>query len=295
VSRDVGRIAAKLYEHLMAPLVIGGALRPERPIGADVALRMGKEADLSSVSHELVSRVQEARLARARMLAPVDRMDDPTPEEWTLAATWNDLLQTSNPALDSLLRRRAGDAILESAAFALAHTASPPNARDALSRHSWFGRLLEVARVDTLVSWWTGARTYRGADPPARIIAWPALRRVRVERSEHGLLDLEPLVVDRSRLSEVVAAFLSRTPLTDLATCARRAPAFRWSEATLSLVATRAGRTLTLRALARSTASNVDAVLERATRELGVREPSTTAAALGLLSERMNARAAGHV
>jgi hypothetical protein len=110
------------------------------------------------------------------------------------------------------------------------------------------------------------------------------------------VLELGPLAFDRTTFVDALARLLARTPLTELATCTRVVPAFVWNEATLAVVATRAGRTLALRALARLPASEVDAALGSATRALAARGPASRAShVLALLGERAIAAAQGHV
>ena len=58
---------------------------------------------------------------------------------------------------------------------------------------------------------------------------------------------------------------LARVPLTDLATCARAAPAFAWNGANLGLFARPRTRAVALRALALQPSHWVDATLARAT------------------------------
>jgi hypothetical protein len=65
-----------------------------------------------------------------------------------------------------------------------------------------------------------------------------------------------------------MAAFLTRTPVTDIATCVRKAPVFAWNEVTLRLLGTDGGLRLALRALDRLPRSETDAALGRATREV---------------------------
>ncbi len=157
---------------------------------------------------------------------------------------------------------------------------------DALSRHAWLGRVLDVARRDVDVSWWLGSRSFRGVEPPARLQGWSRLRRVRVVEKWRPLLELDPLAVDRERLHGAVAELLARTPLTDLATCTRAAPRFAWSAPTLALVATHGGRTLVLRALRRLVGPDVNAALGRATGGLIAHEAAEFAApAVALLPE----------
>ena len=118
---------------------------------------------------------------------------------------------------------------------------------------------------------------------------------MNIVAAPHALLELAPLAVERSRLTDAVARLLTRTPLTELATCTRESPAFAWGEAALALVATRPGRTLVLRALARLPAADVDAALGRATRELLATRRAAAAPAVTLLAEQSLGEAEGHL
>jgi hypothetical protein len=286
-------IARELFVGVMAPLVLGGSVRPGHAIGARAALGLG-HLEGSAVDAQLEARVQSTRVRRARRLAPVDALTGATPAEWTLAAALHDVLQAANPTFDTGLRRAAAGRILQLARETVERVPPPADVREALSRHTWFARLLEIARTDTTVSWWVGSHTYLGIEPPRRTQAWPTLRRVSVEATPHALLELAPLAVERSHLTEAVARFLTRTPLTELATCTRQAPAFTWGEEALALVATRTGRTLALRALAGLPPTQVDAALGRATRQLLATRRAAVAPAVTLLAERTLAQAEGH-
>jgi hypothetical protein len=285
MAADLGAIADGLFEGVMAPMVLGGALRPVHAIGARSALLLG-DGDRRTTNVDLEAHVQLGRVRRARRLVAIDTLARATPAEWALAAALNDVLQAANPTFDAALRRGSAVRILAVARAALERIPPPSDVREALSRHTWLGRLLDVARTDTAVSWWVGKRTYLGEDPPARLSAWPELRRVTVVATPHPLLDLAPLAVDRELLTEAVALLLARTPLTELAACTRLAPKLVWHEATLGLVATPPGRTLALRAMARLPADDVDAALGRATHELLGTRPNDAGPALSLLAER---------
>jgi hypothetical protein len=167
--------------------------------------------------------------------------------------------------------------------------------KEALARHTWFSRLFEITRTDAVVSWWVGSRAFLGEDPPARLTAWPELRRVNVAKTPRPLMDL-PMSggsVDYEAFAATVSRFLTRTPLTDLATCDRAAPRFQWTHEALQLVTSRAGRTLALRAMQRGSADAFDAALGRATKALLVaREWKAAAIALDVLGERALAAAA---
>ena len=285
MTEDFQATAERLYTRVMAPLVVGGELCPGPAIGARRAMDL-RAAQLS-VGDELAARVAAMRLRRARQLAPVDSIPDADGDDWALGACLHDILQSVNPRFDSLLRRDAAQRILEAAVTTLRRIPAPGNVGVALSRHTWLGRVLEVGRTDILVSWWLGSRAFLGTQPPSRLQAWPRLRRVNVTQNRLGLLELRPIAFDRSRLVEGLDLLLKCTPLTDIATCAREEPRFEWHESNLGLLATRSGRTLALRALARQAPEAVDVALGRATRALFRGSSCALASiALPLLSER---------
>jgi len=285
VAASLGAIAERLFAGVMAPLVLGGAMRPGHAIGSRSALGLGDGR--APVDRVLATLVDVARVRYARRLAPVDTLPGPTKSEWALAAALHDLLQAANPIFDYALRRAAAETILRYANETIEHVAPPASVGEALTRHSWFGRVMEVTRADTRVSWWAGYRTFRGVAPPPRLQRWARLRRVRVTRTPVGIVDLHPIAVESEDLGAVVQALLARTPLTDLATCTRDAPVFVWQPGALSLLATQGGRKLALRALARLDAARVDIVLERATRGLLEGETRSIAEpAVALVRER---------
>jgi hypothetical protein len=290
---DLGAIAQRLFEGVMAPLVLGGPMRPGHAIGAKAALALG-EGERTNIDVDLEAHVRLGRVRRARRLAPIDTLESATPAEWTLAACLHDIVQATNPTFDAVLRRRSAARILDLAGEAIDRVPAPAHARDALSRHTWLARALEIARTDTAVSWWTGSRTYLGVDPPPRLQAWPELRRVTVVATPHALLDLAPLAIDRGRLTDTVARLLSRTPLTEIATCTRTDPQFAWSDPALALLSTRAGRTLALRALGELPPSDVDGALGRATRDLMAARRAAAGPAIALLADRALADAQGY-
>jgi hypothetical protein len=290
MAEDRHAIAERLFASVMAPLVLGGAIVPGHAIGAKAALAFGD--GLLPADAELLARTHEARVRRARRLAPVDVLPGPSAADWALAAAFHDLLQAANPTFDAPMRRGLAARILEVAIAALERVSFPSTAGEALARHTWLARAHELRRTDAEVRWWSGKREFLGVEPPERLQAWPRLRRVSVVRIPRGLLELSPIAVDRERLTAAVAELLARTPLTDLAACTRAAPLFEWRPASLALLASGAGRTLVSRALSRSMAADVDAALGRATRALLAspqRERATPAVAL--LADRAVANA----
>ena len=294
MASNLGEVAQRLFDGVMAPLVLGGAIQPGHAIGARAALELG-EGERTTIDPDQEARVQLGRVRRARRLAPVDKLPPATRSEWALAAALHDVFQAANPTFDAALRRSAAVRILDLARETIDRVGEPQNVYEALARHAWFARVLDVARTDTSVSWWIGSRSFLGIEPPRRLRAWPELRRVAVVATPHPLLELTPLAVDRATLSDTLAQLLTRSPLTDVATCTRGSPPFAWGPASLALVATRPGRTLALRALARLPGLEVDAALGRATRELLSLRRASSAPAVTLLGERTLAQVESHV
>jgi len=295
MAADLHVVARDLFAAVMAPLALGGDVRPGHAIGGKNALALTQALGLEAAAADLFDRVQDARVRRARRLVPIDHLPPPTDAEWAMSAALHDVLQAANPTFEGALRRSMARRILDVAISTLDRIPPPRTAAEALSRHSWFARVPALTRTDTSVSWWSGSRVYRGVAPPARLQAWPGVRRVTVIERAHPLLELTPLAVDRDRLTHAVALFLDRSPLTALATCTRSVPTFAWSGGSLGLAASSTGRALALRALDQLPEVAVDEALGRATRELLERRRDLAEPALALLSDRAIAAAAGHV
>jgi len=289
---DLGGISNRLYEGFMAPLVIGGEMLPGRPIGGRAALALGHERVLANP--ELGSHVELARTRAARKLVAVDRIEPATVAEWALGAALHDIVQATHPSLRGAFRRSTPSRILALAEATLACIPGPATIGEALARHTWFARIFDIERTDTVVRWWVGSQTFLGTSPPHRLTAWPELRRVNIERTGRPLMDLPTTAgaLDQTAFAAALSAFLAKTPLTDLATAHRATPAFAWTAETLGLVGTHTGRTLAMRAMAFAAAPAVDAALGRATRQLFARGSwQAASAALDILGQRALAEA----
>lgn len=291
-AAELGEAAERVFRDVLAPLVLGGALRPGKPIGAKAALELGVErvvADRERAGHVALGRV---RVARA--LAPVDRIDEPTIAEWALGAALHDLLVAVHPELPGVFRRDAPKQLLAHVEQITERVPACATVGETLARHTLFSRVLDVARTDTKVSFWVGSRMFVGTEPPARLLAWPEVRRVNVDKTRVGILSLAAAgQVDEDAFSQALHRVLVRSPLTDVACCVRPFP-FVWSPAALSLVACPGGRTLALRALAKADDAAVDRALGAATRALfAAKQRGAAAAVLGFLAERSLASALG--
>ena len=254
--------AEALFTGFMAPLVLGGELRPGKILGGKRALTIGVERSVGDI--DLFAHVAVARIRVARKFVPLDLIAPPTAQQWALAAVLHDIVQSTNPTLGGVFTRGPGKRILQIAGLTLDRIPPPADVAEALGRHTLFARALEIGRMDTKVSYWIGSGTYLGVEPPPRITAWPGVRRVHVDRSVTGLATLPP-ADDRDVFGEALATWLTKTPLTDLATADRDLPAFAWSPSTLALVGSDVGRTLAVRALRFAASKRALDVIESAT------------------------------
>jgi hypothetical protein len=295
-KEDPQALCDRLFTTFLAPLVLGGTMRPVKAFGGKNALAIG---DRTPSDHEALSRTQLARVRIARKLAPVDRFEvAPSASEWALAAMLHDLVQATHPGFDAVFRRNGPLRILAVIEKTLERVPPARTAGEALSRHTWLSRMFELARTDVEVKWWTGSETFLGEDPPARLTAWPEIRRVHQTRTPRALMDLPTSggAVGMARFTPVVEKLLACTPLTDMATLDRAAPLFVWRHETLTLCATSAGRTIALRALALLPDRAVDAALGRATRQLFASKAlRAVSLAVDVLRERALMAASAHL
>jgi hypothetical protein len=240
--------AEVLAEQLIRPLLVGGAVQLQRPFGSRLALSIGEGR--SVVDNDTRMLIDRARLRHARAVVAVDALPPLGAAEWAMAAALHDLLQVSNHELSSFASRSRHGDLLESCITIAEHVADARTLEEVVSRHATFARMLEIRRRDTRVSWWSGSASFRGQEPSPRLLAWPKMRGVQIQRSEVSLATMcSGVPVEDEAFGDGVNALLHCTPLTDLATAQRADPPFVWSSGTLSLVATRGGANLALRAL----------------------------------------------
>ena len=286
---ELGEVVERLFKTFAVPLVLGGAMAPGRPIGGRTALLIDDRRMPSDT--EGFSLVHLARIRRARELAPVDRFDAFSQAEWVLLAALHDLAQATHPELAGVFRSKTPGRLIQMVSLTLDRVSPPSTAKDALSRHSIFSRLFEIRRVTTEVKWWTGSAKFVGTKPPSRLTAWPEFRRVNIHEIPEPFTAL-PVGKAQAQFLQAIEKFLTRTPLTDFATCERPEPAFSFGPENIALISTHAGRTLVLRALAHLEPLAVDAALGKAARALVLgRSFRPLFSVLTLLSERALARA----
>lgn len=265
---ELGERADELARSVLGPLVLGGPVHAVRPLGGPLGLRLGVERRITDGA--LGGQIDVARVRRARLSAPVDTLPDLDRWEWALLAALNDILQLTNHMLGGALTRGRYVRLAANVRWLCERVPAPHDVGTALARHATFARALSIARTDQTVSWWTGSARFRGEVPPARLLAWREIRRVNVDARKIPLPDMSIGMkgLPPEEYADLLALWLGRTPLTDLATATRSSPAFAWSASTLSLVATPPGRALALRVLARLDSDAVIAALAEAAKRV---------------------------
>jgi hypothetical protein len=220
--------AESFLAHFVYPLVAGGELHVGAPLGAEELAALRAEAamggDPTLTSEELL-RVEQARQARAAelWLYPVSTIWDETSA--CLCAAIHNLLFFSHPdAARWSVSRSKRQRLIEFTA-ALLRRAAPASAEEVVARHTIVANLLQLQRRDVVVEYWAAIEEFRGQTPPARLLRWPRLRRLR--HSEHTVswLDEEKLADDQQ---DLLAQILALSPLSDLVTPHRSAPPFSW-------------------------------------------------------------------
>jgi hypothetical protein len=238
-----------LAEGVLGPLVVGGPLHLVAPFGPKLALSI--EGAPRIVDNDLRSQVDVARVRVARSVVPVDTLPDIPAADWALVAGLNDLLQATNHHLSGPFTRSRHSALVSAVEELVGRITPPRTWLDALNRHATVSRVNEVVRTDTKVSWWSGSSHFRGEKPSTRLFKWKELRRVRTEATTIALADLPDGIgaVRKEIWLMALGLWLTRSPLTDIATLTRATPAFAWSPATLSFVSSPRGAKLAARAL----------------------------------------------
>ncbi len=291
MAEDLGERCEELAHEVLAPLVLGGPMHPVRPFGGRLGLSLGIQREI--VDLDLRSRLDVARVRRARLLAPVDALPPLDESDWAVLAAFNDLVQLTNQHLVTVFTRRSYARLLGNVRWLCERIPAPRDVLGVISRHATFCRALELVRTDSSVKWWTGSARFRGETPPTRLTAWKDLRRVEIDATRVPLtemtLGLKGIASDD--FNDALALWLTRSPLTDLAEATRKAPAFSWSASTLSLIATTPGRSLAFRALSRHPADRVAAALSRANAQIPSSLDEARELAIGFTSEVAAGRA----
>lgn len=270
MARDATEVSAALFEHLLKPLVLGGKVQLERPLGKGLTAAVAALHEHASAAD--LAEVEFARVRKVRSLVALDRCPAPSSAEWYMLGVLHDMLQITHPGLSERARSKLSEDVCERL------RSIPPiaNVHEALMRHSMFARVLEITRADTHVDYWVGKATYVGTPVPARMTAWPNLRKVKTHVTQHSVAEL----LQEASATEALQLFLAATPLTDFATCTRTSPAFQWSDGTSALVESPAGLKVALRAIHMGEPEQIEATLVRAAGAIHTARHAAASAAL---------------
>jgi hypothetical protein len=213
--------AAFLREFVL-PLVAGGELHVGRPLDADDVERLRAETVIETSESEAVHHARQT-LAADLWLYPV-----PTPLDdsaLALCVGLHNLLFLSHPVAGRWwLRDRQLERLESFTARCLRQVPPPDTPEQLVARHSLLWCVPRLMRHDVEVRFWAGRRTYEGMAPPRRLMRWRQLRGVREQI--HEVLWAGTEISDTQR--ELLDVLMSRSPLTDLLTPDRQAPAFDW-------------------------------------------------------------------
>ncbi len=203
----------------LRPLVAGGDMEVGHPIGPGA---IDHFVDAQPSDSSVTAAIWESlRLRIADVYEGTPRWT-PGPDEIRLAAALHNLLWGSHP--DAAGKRGARREVAEWTEQILAAVGPPATVENAVLRHAVVGRFDELARRDTAVSTWAYRHRFHGRAPPKRLVALPAVRRIRTEVSRVRFHDL-PLGEEAEPLLE---KFLRKTPLTIAIRPTLPRPAFRW-------------------------------------------------------------------
>lgn len=214
--------ALAFLEQFLLPLVAGGDLHIGRPLDSEgVTLLQAQNVVESSE----ITAIERARQLLARRLWPYPV---PTPLDEvsiSLAAGLHNLLFLSHPITERWwVRNRAIDRVERFTALCLEQPL-PEGEEELVARHTLLSNLPGLQRRDVEVRYWAGTRVYTGTTPPARLLRWQGLRRVRRVEQRVTWLEATQLPKDEQHLLELL---LRQSPLTDLLSPERSNPTFEW-------------------------------------------------------------------
>ena len=214
------RIDAFLGQFLL-PLVAGGEVHVGQPLDAEDLAELTVYA---AARDEQVLGIEATCLQQAAelWLYPVQPRVDATALRLTVAI--HNLLFLSHPTSAKWRVGKRGRGRIEGFVRQCLELPPPRDDGELVQRHVFVGYLERLTRVDTEIRYWLGSVNFVGQQPPPRLLRFPQLRRVRQSRRQVGWLGSE---LSPPQL-ELLTMLLAASPLTDLWTPDRQAPAFSW-------------------------------------------------------------------
>ena len=205
-------ILARFGQEFGAPFLLGQKCLVSSPLGNDglLAIRNGLSID-TALADACEAQLEHAAHFFDKTPAPFDE------HAGALLYAVHELFACTHPQASSFYAR----AHLFCRAAAQEVQALPRTLEGArlLTRHLIVERAFATTRSDVHVQWWTGSASFFGEDAPARLTAWPSLRRVNLDKKTTPMWRLalsagdEELRVARAAL---LVALLDASPLTRL-------------------------------------------------------------------------------
>lgn len=220
--------ATAFLERFVLPLVAGGEVHIGRPITPAELGRLQAELDGATVPLVAIDEARTEALSAVCARPPALVLGD---DELALAVGLHDALVLAHPDADGALITDGMRRRIAGAALAMV---SQPLSRErtrVLARHGLLHNLHRLGRADLQVSWWTGRARFYGQRPPARLVAWPSVRRVREDVTRAGFEEL----MAAPEIAPVTAALLRRSPLTQLLAPPPNGPPLHWEDAVFLL------------------------------------------------------------
>ena len=207
---SAGAILRQFSHDFGVPFLLGHKCVIGDPLGREglAAIRHGL-----SIDAELVDAIQ-AQFLEAALLADVT----PAPfdhDAATLMYAAHELFATSHPQATSFYAR--AHLFCKAAAHevnALPRSLEPGRL---LTRHLIVRRAFGCTRTDVHVKWWTGRADFYGTDVPRRLVQWPTVRRVHVDKQTQPMWKIALAGGDEeTRVSRVslMTALLDASPLS---------------------------------------------------------------------------------
>jgi hypothetical protein len=261
----------------VTPLITGGRVEVDGVLGPgalDELVCGPKGMNLAMADGKVMAdAVRAARAALARF-GPTTDFVTLTEDVIGLCVAWYNLIALTHPEVTG--RTSLRQTVKGWTKQILDWVTLPRTAQEVALRHAVFSRLGELGRVDTDVTFWAGSAKFIGIAPPPRLVAWKSVRRVQERKTRWDLFALLSTLahpLPEYDLLPLADLALALTPLTDLMLADRPDTPlpFRWTGASLSMLADDALRGAAMRIALSPNAHGSDAVprkiacIERAT------------------------------
>jgi len=212
MSATAADVLAAFSSSFGVPYLLGKQCTVSDFLGTEglLAIRHGMDVDVN------LAEAAERQLAEAALFADVT----PAPfdeDAATILYAIHELFASCHPQAGSFYSR--SHTFCEAAEQEVSKLPRSEDPGRVLTRHLLIERAFRVTRTDVHVGWWTGKASFYGEEAPARLLKWPGLRRVNVDRQITPMWKLaisdgdEEVRVARTAL---MRALLDLSPLTRL-------------------------------------------------------------------------------